>query len=125
MNNRQAPETQVARDPMVAAIDRVTSFLNQVGDALVALDSVALLAAEADLGGALAELNAQMRVGDRAATRAAGRRAQAALLRCRRLGVSFTSVVRAVNRVGEPAVEYTRTGSQIERALSVSMLVRA
>jgi hypothetical protein len=114
-----------AGDVTVDAINRLTAVLNLIASAMVALDAGTLLAAETDLGSALAQLGVAPPAGDREGVRAAAREAHAALLRCRRLGASFTSAVRAMNQAGEPVVEYTRAGSQIERALSVSVLVRA
>ena len=88
---------------------RLADLLDRTGDALVAVDTEALLAIEAEISGAVAELAVVTEVGDRPAFLAAARRARAALLRCRRLGASFSGVARALGQIGR-ASEYDRSG---------------
>src|SRR5579872_951179 len=81
--------------PTLAAADALCSALDQIGDALVDLDLGALLATE----GLLASLVATMpidpvtgRDGDELTVLL--QRARVSLLRCRRLGASFSAIAR-------------------------------
>ena len=83
-----------------AAVDALTTALTRVGDALVSVDADAMLATECALAAALSAVagigdRASAVAGDRALIDAACRRARVALLRCRRLGVSFAAASRA------------------------------
>jgi hypothetical protein len=61
-------------------------------------------------------------IGDALEARAAARRAGAALLRCRRLGASFSGIARALGRVGRVADGYDRAGTYLEPAFGRSSL---
>ena len=114
------------REPIVDATERLTGLLNRIGDALVSVDAAALLAAEAELSVAIAAVGNTSAVGDHAAVLVAARRASAALLRCRRLGASFSGVARALGRVGRQADGYDRAGSYVESAgVRSSVQIRA
>ena len=82
-------------DAATAAVDRLSAALDAVGDALVAVDADAMLQREGALGAAMSALDDLRGSSDRDATIAACRRARVALLRCRRLGMSFASLSRA------------------------------
>ena len=122
-----SPDTNPAakQDPLVGAVHELTELLNRIGDALTAVDAEALLAAEAELGRVVAAVHAIGHVGDRLEARAAARQAQAALLRCRRLGASFTGMARAMALAGRAPVQYDRAGAYVERAIRSSLLIRA
>lgn len=109
------PNLAVTRsNPTADATEQLAGLLNRIGDALVAVDATALLAVEVEVGYAIAALGAVTDLGDRAATIAAARRVSTALLRCRRLGASFSAVARAMGCVGRAADGYDRAGSYIE-----------
>ena len=112
-------------DSMIGAVQHVTALLERIAAALVALDVNELLAAESELGAALAALASVSQAGDRQEARAAVREAQAVLLRCRRLGVSFTSAVRAMDSVNHAPARYDRAGSYVEQSIRSSVLARA
>ena len=104
------PTTADAAAELAAALDRV-------GDALVRVDSDALLAAEIAVSGAMAGLAAVRDACDVRRAMDAVRMAQAALLRCRRLGASVSSVSRALLRAGDAAPDgYSRAGGYLDRA---------
>lgn len=100
--------------------------LADVADALVRLDHDAMLDAETALGRALTGLGNVTAPGDRAAAGAALGQARAELLRCRRLGASFSSVSRALLRLTQPASDaYTREGVYVDhRGGTVSVRAR-
>jgi len=110
------------------AAERLAGLLDRIGDALVAVDTAALLPIEAELFGAVAALSAVTEVGDHTAFPAAALRARTSLLRCRRLGASFSGVARALGQVGR-ASEYDRSGGYSEGAggdrPSLSVQIRA
>ena len=113
-------------DATVAAVDQLCHALSRVGDALVAIDGDALLAAEVDLSAATAKFTVGPDAGDRGAVLDAVRRARFALLRCRRLGASFAGLSRAMGRVGRIADGYDRAGGYVESAsVHSSVQVRA
>jgi hypothetical protein len=97
----------------LAAVERLHRALTRVGDALVALDGEALLAAEVDLSAATASFAVAPDAGDRRAVLEAVRHARVALLRCRRLGASFAGVSRALGSAGRIADTYDRAGGYV------------
>jgi hypothetical protein len=110
----------------VAAVDRLCHALERVGDALVAVDGDALLAAEIDLSAAAATFAMGPDAGDRGALLDAVRRTRGALLRCRRLGASISGISRAMNRAGRDADVYDRAGGYVENgSVHSSVQVRA
>jgi hypothetical protein len=122
MTETNLPATGSAQ--MTAATEHLAALLDRIGDALVAVDTAALLAAEAELRQIAGTLGAPTEVD--AATVAAARRASAALLRCRRLGASFSGVVRAVESVGRVNDGYDRVGGYIESfGIRPSVQIRA
>jgi hypothetical protein len=124
MTNR--PEFRASsQSPAVAATERLTYLLGRMGDALAAVDAKALLEVESELGSAIAAVSAVTTVGDRAAARAAARKALAALLRCRRLGATFSGVARTLGQRGRVVGGYNRLGGYVARAVPSSVLVRA
>jgi hypothetical protein len=101
----------------------LTAALRQVGDALVRVDADALLAAEVELNRAMANLTSVPYAGDRRQALGAVRQAQAALLRCRRLGASLSTVSRAMLSASAPAPDgYTRSGDHLDRAFIHSFM---
>jgi len=98
-----------------AAVE-LNAALTRVAEALARTDADALLGAEEGLGRALAGISGVAEAGDRVAAGATLRQARAVLLRCRRLGASFTTVSRAVLRIGDTAPGgYNRAGSYVDR----------
>ena len=77
--------------------ERLCEVLERMAGALVALDNEALLAAESTLAELVGSFNTAFPAGvaDRAAVEAVVQRGRTALMRCRRLGASFTGVARA------------------------------
>ena len=77
-------------------VERLGASLEQVGDALIRLDTDTLLASEVDIARLMDELASVKEASpdERDAVVAQARRARAALLRCRRLGASFAAVAR-------------------------------
>jgi hypothetical protein len=77
-------------------IVRLRTVLDQAADALVSADLEALLASEAEIEDALANMPVltTMTADERAEIRGELERARGALLRCRRLGTTLTAFVR-------------------------------
>lgn len=107
-------------DPIVATAQRLCETLDRIGDALVTLDADTLLETEATLAQLMSALAAGHPVQDRAALEATVRRAADALLRCRRLGVSFTSIAGTRLRMIAGAQTYGSTGGYVETAYAGS-----
>ena len=92
--------------------------LEDVARGLVLLDVDALLATErtlADVVGAF-DASSPLPAAERAAVEAAVRRGRLALLRCRRLGASFTSIARVRVSACRGADTYDRAGRLGDRA---------
>ena len=102
-----------ARTDAAAAIGQLSNALDRIGDALVSLDTEALLAAEASLVPAMSALDAMESISDPEAAVGACRRARTALLRCRRLGASFSHIARAFSGVGSLGDGYDRAGAYV------------
>ena len=84
------------RSQALETATQICETLERVAAALVDLDGPALLDAESTLATLVASFEPKACAqDDRTAVEAVVRRGHAALLRCRRLGTSFTSVVRA------------------------------
>jgi hypothetical protein len=109
-----------------AAVE-LSDALAAVAAALVTLDVDAMLAAETALGRAVTGLGSVAQAGDRGTATLALQHARAELLRCRRLGASFSAVSRALLQVGDASPDgYTRGGGYVERAgVAVSVRVHA
>ncbi len=103
----------------VAAIDALAGALDRVADALVAIDATALLEEEPRLGRAVAAVAGLHEIADRAAAHAAAARVRASLLRCRRLGASMSTIVRALT----PGA-YDKAGGFVSQAASAALRVR-
>ena len=129
MSPQDSRPSATSPDCPVDATRQLTRILDRMGDALAAMDVTALLAVEGDLGSALAAIDAGMHAGmqvaDRAAARAAARQALTALLRCRRLGASFSDVASAMSRIGGAPAGYDCMGGYVERTVRSSIVVRA
>ena len=97
-------------DPIVVTARRLCETLDRIGDALVAIDTETLLDTEATLEQLLAALAAGQTVQDRAGLEALVRRAGESLLRCRRLGASFTGIAGARLRLRTGVDTYARDG---------------
>ena len=115
----------LTQDNQSAALEQLCEALERIGDALAAVDMDGLLAAEPRLGSAMSALAAApLSRGDRSA-KPKCERARAALLRSRRLGVSFSRAARAMAGVGTPADRYDRSGAYVEGAdLRAALQVR-
>ena len=107
-------------DPIVATACRLCETLERLGDALVTLDADTLLETEATLAQLMSALSAGHQVEDRAALEAMVRRAADALLRCRRLGASYTSIAGTRLRMVAGAQTYGPTGGFVETAYAGS-----
>jgi hypothetical protein len=117
--------TATSRDHTVDATLHLARILDSMGDALVAVDVTALLAVESELGAAIAAIHPVAKVGDHAAVRIAADQALTALLRCRRLGASFSDIARALGRVSGATDGYDCMGDYVTRGTRASVLVRA
>ncbi len=105
----------------IEAAERLCEVLEQVAAAMVALDNEALLVAEVKLaelvGGFKADrTDAQP---DPAVVEALVRRGRNALMRCRRLGASYTAVTRARLAMTSTSDTYNRVGA-VSAAMAVS-----
>jgi hypothetical protein len=82
----------------VEKAEELCAVLERIAGALVNLDNDALLAAESTLAALVSsfETTDPAVAPDRAAVEALVRRGRAALMRCRRLGASFTGVARGL-----------------------------
>jgi hypothetical protein len=107
-------------DPIVATATRLCDTLDRLGDALVTLDADTLLETEATLAQLTAALAAGHPVHDRDGLEAMVRRAATALLRCRRLGASYTSIAGTRLRMIAGAQTYGPTGGYVETAYAGS-----
>ena len=110
MEREHDSEDVFGRSNAVARIEHLGRALRQVGDALVALDANDMLSAESSLSAAMAALHSVPETTDRAALTVACRQVQTELLRCRRLGASFSKVARAFARRGAAVDGYDRAG---------------
>ena len=100
-------------DAATAAVEHLSAALTVVGDALVAVDTDAMLRGESALAAALSSLTDIRSAADRDAAIAACGRARVALLRCRRLGMSFAGLARAWS--GSIASDsYDRAGAYVD-----------
>jgi hypothetical protein len=115
MNRQEAPTTQ-APGTAAAVASQLRAALTRVGDALAGVDADALLAAEEALGQAVAAVAIAGDAADRPAAVEAVRRARAELMRCRRLGASFSGLARAMGRVGQVVDGYDRAGGYVASA---------
>jgi hypothetical protein len=79
---------------IVESAERLCATLERIGDALVALDIDTLLETEETLGQLLVAIAQDPCLENRTALDPLACRGRAALLQCRRLGGSFTSVAR-------------------------------
>lgn len=100
----------VEPDPIVVTAGRLCETLDRIGDALIALDTETLLDTEATLEQLLAALAAGHTVQDRAGLEALARRAAESLIRCRRLGASFSGIAGARLRLRSGVDTYGRDG---------------
>ncbi len=107
-------------DPVVQCAERLCQTLDRIGDALVDLDAETLLETEETLEQLLRVLAAGGTVHDKAALEALVRRAAERLLRCRRLGASFTSFAGARLRMRTGIETYGRDGGYAAPAVSGS-----
>jgi hypothetical protein len=113
-------------EPIVASAERLCETLERIAGALVALDAETLLETEETLGRVLAALAAKPDVHDKAALAALVRRGREALLRCSRLGASFSAVARVRLQLHTGTETYGRDGACAGRAVSGSAVkVRA
>jgi hypothetical protein len=107
-------------DPIVISAQRLCETLERIGDALVTLDADTLLDTEATLEQLLAALASGHAVRDRAALESLVRRAADALLRCRRLGASYSAIAGTRLRICAGVETYGRDGEFVEAAPSGS-----
>ena len=105
-------------DPIVQKAERLCETLERIGDALVSIDGPTLLDTEETLEQLLSALAAVKHVGDKPALEAMVRRAGAALLRCRRLGASFSSVAGVRLRMRTGVETYGPDGGFKEHVVS-------
>jgi hypothetical protein len=103
---------------MRALAERLADTLENVARGLVALDVDVLLDAERTLAELVGAYDPSVPVSpsDRVAIDAAVRRGKAALLRCRRLGASFTAIARVRVPACRGGDTYNRAGAIGDRA---------
>ena len=108
-------------DPIVRTAARLCETLERIGDALVAVDAETLLETQDTLERLLTTLAAaQQTVHDKPALEAVVRRAFEALLRCRRLGSSFSAIAGTRLRMRTGLETYGRDGGYVQPAVSGS-----
>jgi hypothetical protein len=107
-------------DPVVQIAERLCATLDRIGDALVTIDTAALLDTEGTLEQLLAALATGHAVRDRAALEALVGRAAQALVRCRALGASFAGIAGARSRLRTGVEAYGRDGAYVEPEFSGS-----
>ena len=100
------------RNRAVDTTERLCEVLERIAGALVDLDNEALLAAEVTLAELIGTCAADegAPAPDRAAVEAVVARGRTALMRCRRLGASFTGMTRARLSARATLDTYNRTG---------------
>lgn len=103
-----------AHDPIVRSAERLCETLDRIGDALVSLDPETLLETQETLEQLLSAIGAGGEVEDKDALIRLAKRAAAALLRCRRLGASFSGIAGTRLRLRTGVETYGRTGSFVE-----------
>ena len=108
------------RDPLLQSAERLCQTLERIGDALVAVDADALLETEQTLEYLLSALAKEHTVEDPAALEQLVRRAVEGLLRCRRLGASFSGIAGTRLRLRTGVETYGRDGGFVEPAMSGS-----
>jgi hypothetical protein len=109
-----------ASDPIVRTAERLCETLERIGDALVAVDAETLLETQDNFERLLTALGAAQTVQDKPALEAVVRRAVDALIRCRRLGASFSSIAGTRLRMRTGLATYGRDGEFVEPAVSGS-----
>lgn len=110
-------------DPVVESAERLCATLERIGDALVTLDAQTLVETEETLGRLLAALAAEnVQPGHQARLEPLVRRAREALLRCRRLGASFSSVARARLQLHVGTETYGRMGEYVGPVVAGSVV---
>lgn len=99
-----------------SGLDQLCEALGGIGDALADIDLDRMLAAEPQLRDAMAALAATPAIADKAAAKAGCERARAALLRCRRLGATFSRAARALNGATTVGDAYDKSGAHVDSA---------
>lgn len=107
-------------DPIVRIAERLCHTLDRIGDALVAVDAETLLETEETLHRLLSALAGGHAVQDKPALEALIGRAAEALVRCRRLGASFTAIAGTRLRMRTGIEAYDRDGGYVQHAVSGS-----
>ena len=110
LNDLPAPPSSAYAGDATAVAARVAASLDQLATALARVDTHAVLDSEATLASLLSELERVRTASDRESTARAVREAKHALLRCRRLGISFGRVARAWHQADPYTGGYDRTG---------------
>lgn len=104
------------QDPLLVKAERLCETLERIGDALVAVDAETLL----DTQETLEQLVSALRNGgdvdesEKAALQRTVQRAAFALMRCRRLGASFSRMAGTRLRLRTGVEAYGRTGTFVE-----------
>lgn len=107
-------------ETIVNGAARLCDTLDRLGNALVALDTATLLETEETLGRLVAILATCDTREDRERLEALVQRGRESLLRCRRLGASFTGVSRLRLVSSRGAESYDREGTVVDEGLSGS-----
>lgn len=107
-------------EPILESAERLCSILERIGDGLVELDTQTLLDTEETLGRLVAVVASGGSIDHRAALEPVVRRGREALLRCRRLGASYTSVARVRLHLCTGLDTYDRRGEYAGNAATGS-----
>ena len=107
-------------DPILHSAERLCETLERIGDALVAIDTETLLLTESTLEQLVSAIAVGGEVSDKPALERLLRRAGEALLRCRRLGASFSSVAGARVRLRTGVEAYGRDGAFLQPVVAGS-----
>jgi hypothetical protein len=102
--------TLTSPETILESAERLCTTLERIGDGLIELDTRTLLDTEETLGRLVAVVASGGNLDNRAALEPLVRRGREALLRCRRLGASYTSVARVRLHLCTGVDTYDRTG---------------
>jgi hypothetical protein len=105
--------------------DRLCATLERIGDALVALDPKTLLETEETLSRLVTALGAQTTGQDTVAIEPLVRRGREALLRCRRLGESYSGMARVRLQLCTGVARYGPDGDYVDGGTAPSLKATA
>ena len=112
-------------DSYIESAERLCATLERIGDALVTLDTQTLLETEDTLNRLATVLASRASTGDPAAIEPLVRRGRDALLRCRRLGASYSGMARVRLHLCTGVGNYGPDGDYVESDTAPSLRATA